>query len=232
MTVTPRAIAIAVVIGRGRPPAPARAPRAVRRGRSPSALEAERRGRRLAGRAGPRSGSAAVGRRRRSIGVVHLDRVRRRLDADPRRRRLRDREHPGRADRAVRDARPATGRGVRRDGARCASVRASARSVRWPSGSSSGTRTSPRLPLPAAIHNAYQGFLPTYLYPFQFWVLQGDARDGTVAVRARPGDHARLARVHGDRRSATAPGRGGSRSRNGAGTRSPRPDGPGELAVA
>jgi hypothetical protein len=30
------------------------------------------------------------------------------------------------------------------------------------------------LPLPAAIHNAYQGFLPTYLYPFQFWVLQGE----------------------------------------------------------
>ncbi|HUG28934.1 MAG TPA: phospholipid carrier-dependent glycosyltransferase [Candidatus Limnocylindria bacterium] len=30
------------------------------------------------------------------------------------------------------------------------------------------------LPLPAALHNAYQGFLPTYLYPFQFWVLQGD----------------------------------------------------------
>jgi hypothetical protein len=29
------------------------------------------------------------------------------------------------------------------------------------------------LPLPAAVHNAYQGFLPTYLYPFQFWVLQG-----------------------------------------------------------
>ena len=26
------------------------------------------------------------------------------------------------------------------------------------------------LPLPTAIHNAYQGFLPTYLYPFQFWV--------------------------------------------------------------
>ncbi len=26
------------------------------------------------------------------------------------------------------------------------------------------------LPLPAAIHNAYQGFLPTYLYPFHFWV--------------------------------------------------------------
>jgi hypothetical protein len=25
------------------------------------------------------------------------------------------------------------------------------------------------LPLPVAIHNAYQGFLPTYLYPFQFW---------------------------------------------------------------
>jgi hypothetical protein len=25
------------------------------------------------------------------------------------------------------------------------------------------------LPLPAAVHNAYQGFLPTYLYPFQFW---------------------------------------------------------------
>jgi Gpi18-like mannosyltransferase len=30
------------------------------------------------------------------------------------------------------------------------------------------------LPLPSALHNAYQGFLPTYLYPFQFWVLQGD----------------------------------------------------------
>jgi predicted membrane-bound dolichyl-phosphate-mannose-protein mannosyltransferase len=30
------------------------------------------------------------------------------------------------------------------------------------------------LPLPAAIHNAYQGFLPSYLYPFQFWVLQGN----------------------------------------------------------
>ena len=29
------------------------------------------------------------------------------------------------------------------------------------------------LPLPSNIHNAYQGFLPTYLYPFQFWVLQG-----------------------------------------------------------
>jgi hypothetical protein len=29
------------------------------------------------------------------------------------------------------------------------------------------------LPLPVALHNAYQGFLPTYLYPFQFWVLQG-----------------------------------------------------------
>jgi Gpi18-like mannosyltransferase len=30
------------------------------------------------------------------------------------------------------------------------------------------------LPLPASMHNAYQGFLPTYVYPFQFWVLQGD----------------------------------------------------------
>jgi hypothetical protein len=29
------------------------------------------------------------------------------------------------------------------------------------------------LPLPVAMHNAYQGFLPTYLYPFHFWVLQG-----------------------------------------------------------
>jgi hypothetical protein len=26
------------------------------------------------------------------------------------------------------------------------------------------------LPLPADLHNAYQGFLPTYLYPFQFSV--------------------------------------------------------------
>lgn len=31
------------------------------------------------------------------------------------------------------------------------------------------------LPLPSALHNAYQGFLPTYLYPFQFWV-NTDAR--------------------------------------------------------
>jgi hypothetical protein len=30
------------------------------------------------------------------------------------------------------------------------------------------------LPLPAAIHNAYQGFLPTYLYPFQFSVSNAD----------------------------------------------------------
>jgi Gpi18-like mannosyltransferase len=30
------------------------------------------------------------------------------------------------------------------------------------------------VPLPDAMHNAYQGFLPTYLYPFQFSVLQGD----------------------------------------------------------
>jgi hypothetical protein len=28
------------------------------------------------------------------------------------------------------------------------------------------------LPLPQAIHNAYQGFLPTYLYPFHFWVRE------------------------------------------------------------
>jgi hypothetical protein len=31
------------------------------------------------------------------------------------------------------------------------------------------------LPLPAAIHNAYQGFLPTYLYPFQFSVTNHKA---------------------------------------------------------
>jgi len=30
------------------------------------------------------------------------------------------------------------------------------------------------LPLPAALHNAYQGFLPTYVYPFQFPVATGD----------------------------------------------------------
>jgi hypothetical protein len=30
------------------------------------------------------------------------------------------------------------------------------------------------LPLPNAVHNAYQGFLPTYLYPFQFWVMETD----------------------------------------------------------
>jgi hypothetical protein len=31
------------------------------------------------------------------------------------------------------------------------------------------------LPLPADIHNAYQGFLPTYLYPFQFAVSNSGA---------------------------------------------------------
>ena len=30
------------------------------------------------------------------------------------------------------------------------------------------------LPLPVALHNAYQGFLPTYLYPFQFAVNNAD----------------------------------------------------------
>jgi len=30
------------------------------------------------------------------------------------------------------------------------------------------------LPLPSAIHNAYQGLLPTYLYPFQFPVSTVD----------------------------------------------------------
>jgi hypothetical protein len=30
------------------------------------------------------------------------------------------------------------------------------------------------LPLPSAIHNAYQGLLPTYVYPFQFPVATGD----------------------------------------------------------
>jgi cytochrome bd-type quinol oxidase subunit 2 len=31
------------------------------------------------------------------------------------------------------------------------------------------------LPLPSDIHNAYQGFLPTYLYPFQFAVSNAGA---------------------------------------------------------
>jgi hypothetical protein len=30
------------------------------------------------------------------------------------------------------------------------------------------------LPLPSSIHNAYQGLLPTYVYPFQFPVATGD----------------------------------------------------------
>ena len=42
------------------------------------------------------------------------------------------------------------------------------------------------LPLPAAIHNAYQGFLPTYLYPFQFWVLQGDRPEAPALFAAGP----------------------------------------------
>jgi C-terminal four TMM region of protein-O-mannosyltransferase/Dolichyl-phosphate-mannose-protein mannosyltransferase len=42
------------------------------------------------------------------------------------------------------------------------------------------------LPLPAAIHNAYQGFLPTYLYPFQFWVLQGTRAPAPSLFAAGP----------------------------------------------
>jgi hypothetical protein len=43
------------------------------------------------------------------------------------------------------------------------------------------------LPLPAAIHNAYQGFLPTYLYPFQFWVLQGTRPQAPPLFAIGPG---------------------------------------------
>jgi hypothetical protein len=43
------------------------------------------------------------------------------------------------------------------------------------------------LPLPAAIHNAYQGFLPTYLYPFQFWVLQGTRATAPPLIDFWPG---------------------------------------------
>jgi hypothetical protein len=39
------------------------------------------------------------------------------------------------------------------------------------------------LPLPSALHNAYQGLLPTYLYPFQFWV-RGGARPEAPALFA------------------------------------------------
>ena len=43
------------------------------------------------------------------------------------------------------------------------------------------------LPLPASIHNAYQGFLPTYLYPFQFWVLQGQRAAAPPLFAPLPG---------------------------------------------
>jgi C-terminal four TMM region of protein-O-mannosyltransferase/Dolichyl-phosphate-mannose-protein mannosyltransferase len=43
------------------------------------------------------------------------------------------------------------------------------------------------LPLPSALHNAYQGFLPTYLYPFQFWVLQGDRAPAPPLFARDPG---------------------------------------------
>jgi hypothetical protein len=43
------------------------------------------------------------------------------------------------------------------------------------------------LPLPAALHNAYQGFLPTYLYPFQFWVLQGTRAAAPALFDVGPG---------------------------------------------
>ena len=51
------------------------------------------------------------------------------------------------------------------------------------------------LPLPAAIHNAYQGFLPTYLYPFQFSVSNSGAAAPPL-LRDRARDHARRAAVH------------------------------------
>ena len=77
-------------------------------------------------------------------------------------------EHPGRADRARRDPR-----------ARCRSPRSwrrpatpgdssPARSWRSSAGSSSWYPNIAALPLPTAISNAYQGVLPTYVYPFQF----------------------------------------------------------------
>jgi hypothetical protein len=47
------------------------------------------------------------------------------------------------------------------------------------------------LPLPANIHNAYQGVLPTYLYPFQFPVST-QARAATPPPLLAPGPIALL----------------------------------------
>ena len=91
---------------------------------------------------------------------------------------LPDRGNPRRADRARRAARALAGRGVRGHGAGFAPVRARRARWRWASGSCSGTRTSRRCRCPVAIHNAYQGFLPTYLYAVP------------VLGRATPGRHA------------------------------------------
>jgi len=38
------------------------------------------------------------------------------------------------------------------------------------------------LPLPASLHNAYQGFLPTYVYPFQFPVKNPNETGATPAL--------------------------------------------------
>ena len=42
------------------------------------------------------------------------------------------------------------------------------------------------LPLPSTIVNAYQGLLPTYLYPFQFPVNTDPAAPGSGCSRAEP----------------------------------------------
>ena len=49
------------------------------------------------------------------------------------------------------------------------------------------TRTSAALPLPAAIVNAYQGILPTYLYAFQFPVSTIDRNAHDPARSRRSG---------------------------------------------
>ncbi|HEX2625943.1 MAG TPA: hypothetical protein VHL56_03465, partial [Candidatus Limnocylindrales bacterium] len=43
------------------------------------------------------------------------------------------------------------------------------------------------LPLPSALHNAYQGFLPSYLYPFQFWVNTDERAAAPPLLALGPG---------------------------------------------
>ena len=145
------------------------------------------------------------------IAAGTLDCVRPRLDAAQGRRRDPAHGHSGRADRRGRGPRARASGGVRRDGARCPPIRRGC-------ARRDGLLVRPLVPehrraavAVEAIHNAYQGFLPTYLYPFQFWVRERSARDARrCSTSGRRSCCCPWCSHRGRRLRRTAPGRGGS----------------------